>query len=138
MWVGSLYSQVKRRHGWGADAMGHREEAMTAVRTRSIELMSTVSFHEIGNDELEVFATKLADAVRVVLAEYPSIREFLVGPDLETGDISFGLRFISVDPEFADDMADEVLAKAVELIAEEGGAPPADVEREESVLLLTR
>lgn len=111
---------------------------MTAVRTRALEMMSTVTFHEIGRDELEVFAAKLADALRTVLPEYPAIREFLVGPDLETGDINFGLRFISVDPDFADDMADEVLAKAVDLIAEEGGSAPADVEREESVLLLTR
>lgn len=138
VWVGRLYSQVKRRHGWGADAMGYREEAMTAVRTRALELMSTVTFHEIGRDELEDFASKLAASVRVVLAEYPSIREFLVGADLESGDINFGLRFISVDPDYADDMADEVLAKAVDLVAEQGGSRPADLEREESVLLLTR
>lgn len=141
---------VRRQCGWvactvkysddtgGVGAMGHREEAMTAVRTRALELMSTVTFHEIGRDELELFTAKLADAVRAVLPEYPAVGEYLVGPDPETGDINFGLRFISVDPDFADDMADEVLAKAVELIAEEDGAPPADVEREESVLLLTR
>lgn len=111
---------------------------MAAVRTRAFELMSTVTFHDVEVHELEEFAVKLADAVRDVLGDYPAVEEFLVEADMSTGDINFGLRFISVDPAYIDDLADEILEKAVELVATRDGVKPADAEREESVLVLTR
>lgn len=111
---------------------------MTAVRTRALELMSTVTFHEITADMIESFALKLAEAVRAVVREYPAVSEFLIEPDLTTGDINYGLRFASVDPAFVDEMAGEILEKAVEIIAASEGAEPVNAEREESVLVLNR
>ena len=53
-----------------------------------------------------------------------------------TGDIAYGLRFKGADPRYINDMADEILDKSVELVAEREGSSPIEAEREESVLVL--
>lgn len=111
---------------------------MTAVKARGFELTATVTFHAVGRDEIEGFAKKLSSAVGAVLQDFPQIDAFLVEPDLATGDINYGLRFAGVDPQYIDEMADEVLEKAVDLVAERDGDSPMEAEREESVLVLTR
>lgn len=111
---------------------------MSAVQTRTFELMSTVTFHGISADAITPFSEKLARAVGQVISEFPAIVAFLVEPDVKTGDINFGLRFQVIDPDVADDWADEVLEKAVQTIAADEGVKPVEAEREESVLVLTR
>ena len=109
-----------------------------AVHTRNFELTTTVTFHSIESHELEAFARNLARAVGTVLADYPAVVAFLVEPDMSTGDLNYGLRFNAVDPEFVDDMANEILDRAVQLVVEREGKEPAEPELEESVLVLTR
>lgn len=109
-----------------------------AVGTRNFELTTTVTFHTIEAHELESFARKLASAVGAVVSDYPAVVAFLVEPDASTGDLNYGLRFKAVDPQFVEDMADEILEKAVELLAQREGGEPVEAEVEESVLVLTR
>lgn len=109
-----------------------------AVRTRNIELTTTVTFHAIEPHELAAFARKLASAMGTVVADYPAVVAFLMEPDTSTGDLNYGLRFKAVDPQFVEDMADEILEKSVELLAQREGGDPVEAEVEESVLVLTR
>lgn len=111
---------------------------MNAVRTRAFELMSSVTFHEIDRHDLEAFSRQLAAAIGDVVPDYPAIEAYLIEADLDAGDINYGLRFISVDPAYIQEIADEVLEKAVESLARKAGTNSIDAEREESVLVRTR
>ncbi|MEN2738251.1 hypothetical protein ABCS02_10700 [Microbacterium sp. X-17] len=110
---------------------------MTAVQTRLFELTSTVKFHAVEADELGTFAAKLSASLGDVLPDYPAVIAFLVDPHPGSNDITYGLRFSTVDPDFAEDMATEILEKAVDQIGASEGAQ-IKAEREESVLVLTR
>lgn len=111
---------------------------MSAVQTRTFELMSTVTIGGLAVEDLEPFAAKLSHAVGMVLPEFPAVVAFLVEPLPGTTDVNFGLRFSTADPEFVEDMATEILEKAVEKVAEVDGVKPVEAEREDSVLVLTR
>jgi len=111
---------------------------MTALSTRTFELVTTVTFHDLPLAIFESFVHRLAGAVREAVSDYPAVEAFLVEPGQTAGDINYGLRFKAVDPAFADDMANEILEKAVEIIAESDGGDLLEAEREESVLTLAR
>lgn len=109
---------------------------MTVQDQRDFEITASVNFPTVERSELEEFAAKLGSAVREIVADYPSVAAFLVAPDMSTGDIAYGLRFKGADPKYIGDMADEILDKSVELVAEREGIAPIEAEREESVLVL--
>lgn len=107
---------------------------MTAVRNRTFELTTTVMFP--GVTDLAAYAAKLSEAVRSVVQDYVgTVTAFLVHHDAESGDVAYGLRFAAIEPSYMDDIADEILDKAVALVAERDGRSPAQVEREGSVLV---
>lgn len=109
---------------------------MTVRDDRMFELTATVNFPTLDPSDLESFAQKLDSAVGSVLSEYVTAVAFMIAPDLSTGDINYGIRFSGADPRYIADMADEILQKAVELVAEREGTRPIEAEREESVLVL--
>jgi hypothetical protein len=107
---------------------------MTAVRNRTFELTTTIMFP--GVSDLVAYAAKLSDAVRTVVQEYVgTVTAFLVYPDTTSGDVTYGIRFAAIEPSYMDDIADEILDKAVALVAERDGEAPPQVEREGSVLV---
>lgn len=109
---------------------------MTVPEARDFEITATVNFPTLEPSDLEDFATKLSSAVRETVGDYPSVAAFLIAPETSTGDITFGLRFKGADPRYIRDMADEILEKSVDLVAEREGTSPIEAEREESVLVL--
>lgn len=109
---------------------------MAASQARAFELVATVNFPTVPASELSRFAAKLGSAVGSILADYPAARAFLVEVDGSTDDITFGVRFEGADPRYIDDMADEILERSVQLVAEREGSRPVKTEREESVLVL--
>lgn len=104
--------------------------------SRVFELTATVNFPTLPADQYEEFVEHLGSAVGSVLSEYPTAVAFLVAPDQHPGDVMFGLRFQGADPKYIAEMADEILEKAVELVAEREGTAPIEAEREESLLVL--
>ncbi|MGN7977453.1 hypothetical protein ACTJJ4_07750 [Microbacterium sp. 22195] len=107
---------------------------MTAVRNRTFELTTTVMLPDVA--DLAAYAAKLSDATRIVVQDYVgTVTAFLVYPDSESNDVTFGLRFAAIEPAYMDDIADEILDKAVALVAERDGSSPVRVEREGSVLV---
>lgn len=108
---------------------------MSDSDVRSFELTTTVHFPTIKAHRMEDFARKLDIAVNAVLREYPAVTAYLVERGAEAGDISFGLRFEGANPRYMEDMADEVLEKAVDSIAAAEGTSPLKAEREESTLI---
>ena len=111
---------------------------MTTVRSRTFEITATVTFPTIASADLGTFAEKLSSALGSVVQDYPTVSAFLIEPDAATGDLNYGLRFNGADPIYITEMADEILAAAVELVEKREGSGHIEAEREESVLVLTR
>lgn len=111
---------------------------MTTVRTRVFEITATVTFPTVPSGELVKFAERLSTAVSAVLQEYPAADAFLIEPLPSAGAINYGIRFNGADPIYIEEMADEILEKAVDLVADSQGTEHIEAEREESVLVLTR
>lgn len=107
---------------------------MTAVRNRTFELTTTVMFPDVS--DLVSYSAKLSDAVRTVVQDYVgTVTAFLVYPDTSSGDVAYGIRFAAIEPAYMDDIADEILDKAVALVAERDEVAPAQIVREGSVLV---